>query len=444
MSDSQVIDRSLVAVFDLEGFSRRSNPEQTRLVTRFVEVLEEQLEALGSFAPNAFSTGDGAIVSLGRECTIDKSVVGAFLDFVISFISLLLKEDVVIRSAVHYSEGDSIIPLGDSHFIKGEYIQIGDTINLATRILTFCEPRELMVSHDFYTLLRRLGLEDKYKFHENEQYITKHHTPLRTFTYNPPEPDREHFYCPDSAWHAYKRYSYFPPVETETLQYFIDNGLGTELETVISNAYDSWRFLSDTRSFLSWNTVLGVLCQLEYDPDDTVYVLSRNDIKGFWDQTKGELYVQHLAARTNEKCPYINQKRVMVYNSSRFGDSKKTAPPGDVFYSLEALHKKDSLFFFSSELLKVKYPKLAELRFGFTLSKSHRYAVIPIPAPDGIEAQQFWPDRIRQLLAQYEDYDESYGPMKAIITANPTYISELVGQMEKLLRDTDTLPARSE
>lgn len=442
MSDSQIIDRSLVVVFDLEGFSRRSNPEQTRLVKRFVEILDEQLEALASFAPDAFSTGDGAIVSLGRGCTIDKSVVRSFLDFVITFMSLLLKEGVVIRSAVHYSERDSVIPVGDSKFIRGEYIQIGDTINISTRILTFCEPRELMVSQSFHRLLQDVDLEGLHKFHENQEFVTKHHTPLRTYTYDPPEVDRNYFYCPDSPWHAYKRYSYFPPVETQILQYFMDNGLGTELETVISNAYDSWRFLSDTRSFLSWNTVLGVLCQLEYDPADTVYVLSRNDIKGFWEQKQKERYLKYLKTRTNDKCPYINQTRVIVYDSSRFGDSEEIAPPGDVYYSLEDLHKTDSLFFFPSDLLEVKYPKLAALLFGFTLSRSHRYAVIPIPAPEGIQAQQFWPDRIQQLLASYDKYDESYGPMKAIITANPTYISELIGQMEKLLRDVDTHRAK--
>lgn len=442
MSDSNEIDRSLVAIFDLEGFSRRNNPQQALLVKQFVEVLDEELVALAPLSPDVFSTGDGAIVSLGRQCKVVDSTVKPFLEFIITFMSRLLKSGVVIRCAVHYSERDSIISVRDSRFIRGEYIQIGDTINLATRILTFSEPRELMISQSFHKLLHDVDLEDLHKFQKNQEFMTKHQIPLRTYTYDPSEEDRRYFYCPDSPWHVYKRYSYFPPVETETLQYFMDNGLGTELENVISNAYDSWRFLSDTRSFLSWNTVLKVLCQLEYDPDDTVYVLSRNDIKGFWNQTKKDRYLKHLKVRTNDKRPYINQTRVIIYDSSCFGDTNKIAPPGDIFYSIRDLHNTNSLFFFPSDLLELRYPRLAALRFGFTLSKSHRYAVIPIPAPEGIQAQQFWPNRIQQLLAGYKNYDESYGPMKAIITANPTYISELVGQMERLLEDVDNYKAK--
>jgi hypothetical protein len=436
MSDMQEIDRSLVAIFDLEGFSRRNNPQQAHLVENFVKILDEQLESLSFFEPDAFSTGDGAIVAVGRGCKVDKSTVKAFLDFVITFMSRLLKEGIIIRTAVHYSEKDSIIPLTNSRFIKGEYIQIGDTINIATRILTFCEPCELMISHGFYTLLRKYDLEEIHEFHENQEFVTKHQIFLKTYTYKPPKKDKEFFYSPDSALHVFKKYSYFPPVDTKTLQYFMDNGLGMELDIVVSNAYNSWRFLSDTRSFLSWNTVLGVLCQLQYDPLDTVYVLSRNDIEGFWDQNKTEQYLQCLKARTSDKHPYINQTRVMIYNKSV---GKQTIPPGNVYYSLKELHKPESLFHLSSEIFKCKFPMLADLRFGFTLSRNHKYAVIPIPAPEGIEAQQFWPDRIQQLLKPYEKYEESYGPMKAIITANPKYISELVKQMEKLLKDVDVV-----
>lgn len=437
MSENQEIDRSMVAIFDLEGLTRKNNPQQARLVKQFVEVLDEELEVLDQLSPDAFSTGNGAIVSLGRQCKVVKSIAKPFFKFIIKFMSRLLKEDVGVRCAVHYSEWDSIIiPIRDSRFIRGEYIQVGDTINLAKRILTFCEPCELMISKRFYKLLYNSDLEERYKFHENQEFFTKTPNPLRTYTYNPSEEERKYFYCPDSPWHAYKRYSYFPPVETKTLQYFMDNGLGTELEKVISNAYDSWRFLSDTRSFLSWNTVLKVLCQLEYDQDDTVYVLSRNDIKGFWDQTKKDRYLKYLKDRTNDKSQYINQKRIIIYDSSRFGDNNKIAPPGDVFYSLRELHKTNSLFFFPSDMLD-KYPRLAALRFGFTLSKNHRYAVIPIPAPEGIQAQQFRPDRIQQLLSGYKKYEESYGPMKAIITADKNYISELIGQMEELLKNKD-------
>jgi hypothetical protein len=434
MREVQEINRSLVSIFDIEGFSRRSNPQQAALVSSFVDVIEQHLQALSPLHPDVFSTGDGAIVSLGRSCAIDAPSVTGFMTFVIEAMTHLLKEGVIIRTAVHYSERDSIIPLANSPFFKGGYIQIGDTINHATRILGFCEPRELMISDATYQLLQRVSL-DVGSYHRNDPFFTKHGELLRTFTYSPDEAGSKYFYHPDSPWHPYKKYSYFPPVKSDTLEYFANNGLGRELQLVISHAYDAWRLLSDTMSFLSNNNVMQVLCQLQYDPTDKLYVLSRNDIRGFWEQVRIDTYIQRMKARTTARNPYVNQVRIMVFDKER--DDASLMPNTKMFEALESLHATNSFFRYPSDMLRSKYSRLEELRFGFTVSTKHQYAIVPIPAPDPIAADELRGGRLGAMLSKYTEYNPSDGPMKAIITADKSLVSWLIREFEELTHDQD-------
>jgi len=96
MQPIELIDRSLVAIFDIEGFSKQNPEHQAELVNAFIDFLNSHLANLSDLNPDAFSTGDGAIVSLGRSCTVNKSVVKRFIDFVIEFTSTLLCQGLII------------------------------------------------------------------------------------------------------------------------------------------------------------------------------------------------------------------------------------------------------------------------------------------------------------------------------------------------------------
>lgn len=434
MRQIQEIDRSLVAVFDIEGFSRTSNPKQAALVSAFVDIIEQELEPIANLKPDVFSTGDGAIVAVGRNCRIESSSATGFLAFILAAMIRLLKEQIIVRAALHYSERDSIIPLTGSRYFGGGYIQIGDTINHATRVLSFCDPRELMISDATHQLLQRLNINVQ-AFFCNEPFTTKHGEIVRTYTYDTTGAEAALFYHPNSPWHPYKKYSYFPPVKNEILGVFTQHGLGRELQLVISHAYDSWRLLSDTKSFLSSNNVMQVLSQLQYDPSDRVYVLSRNDIRGFWEQIRIDTYIQRMRSRTTADNPYINQVRVMVFDSEK--DDYILMPHEKMFTALKNLHRSNTFFGYPSDMLKSTYDALEQLRFGFTLSTKHRYAVIPIPAPEPIAPEELEPKRIGAMLSRYSEYNPSDGPMKAIITADEDLVSWLIQQFEGLLRDQD-------
>lgn len=433
LSEMEEIDRSLVVIFDIEGFSKENPIEQANLVNMFIDYLIKKLYDIRDIKPDVFSTGDGAIVSVGRNINLGRSETKLFMDFVLDFTLNMLKQELSIRTAVNYSDKDNVILIDDSEVIDGKYIQIGDTINNAARVITFCEPREIMIHESVYLHLRNFALENMHPFFENDPIITKHNLTLKTYTYDPPEGERDFIYSPHSPSHRYKKYNYFPSVKGETLKYFMDQGLEFELRNVIEKAFSSMRDLNDSMKFVSWNNVLEVLMQLKYDETDTVYVLSRNDREsGFWTQTQRSKYINYLNKNANN-FGYINQTRVMVYNDD-LDQNYLPMPFDDISHDLKKLHNTNTYFSIPSSGL-MKYEKLKELIFGFTLSKKHKFAIIPIPAPEALGINTPELDNIGVTLKFYQNYTVTDGPLRAIITSDKKYVAELIEEMETLLKD---------
>jgi len=431
MNDFAQIDRSLVAIFDIEEFSERTPGGMARLVRRFLELLSEHVGALSNLCPDSFSTGDGAIVSIGRGCHIGADSTGQFLRFVIALSSDLCQSGVVVRTAVNYSEGDRIV-LGTTNALEGQYIQVGDAINVAARIVTFCEPREIAVSAAVHRLLRNHDLEGNFPLHHNEPFVTKHGLKLDTYTYVPPADLEDVLYSPTAPLHAYKRFASFPPLKPQTLDHFLRGGLDAELRKVVSNAYDAMSYINETKTFLSASEVIQVLTRPNYDPQDVVYVVSRNDRStGFWTQKRRKQYIGFLTGNARQHGGNINQTRVLVYDQERSSD--ELMPEGDIYHDLEKLHAPKTLFNFPVSLL-FPYERISELIFGFTLSTKHRYVILPVPGAD-IDVKRLRPADFGDLLQLYRDYDAADGPMKAIITADEGYVGSLTAEFENLLKD---------
>ena len=279
-----------------------------------------------------------------------------------------------------------------------------------------------------------MGLDDTYSFFENEPITTKHNKALKTFTYDPSKDESKYLYSPHCSSHDYKKFSYFPPIKTSTLDYFKQHGLDFELKNVISYAFESMRELNATMKFISWHSVLDVLTQLRYDPRDTVYVLSRNDrTVGFWTQPRMNQYLTYLRGHANQHGGYTNQTRVMVYDDSKCHDLMRE-DEHNLTIELGELHKTNTFFSLPSSCL-LRYEKLNELIFGFTLSKRHKYAIIPIPATEAFGIHPPRLDNVGETLRLYEHYDVEHGPLRAIVTASSKFIDELTNEMESLLRD---------
>jgi hypothetical protein len=437
MSQFNVIDRSLVGIFDIEGFSQGTQQEQANLVTKFFAVLSNYLEKHNKMKPDSVSTGDGSIVSVGRQCSITLEETKSFLQFAIDFTKEMCQSGINIRAALNYSERERIVS-GFEHALKGQSFQVGNAKNMASRIISFCEPRELMISQSVYELLRDYDLEKQFHFNKNDVLETKHGVLLHTFTYVPSY-DENILYSPKSPLHKYKRFSSFPPIKAETLDYFVSSGLEAELHTIISKAYDTIGCINNTKTFISTSEVIDILTRPYYDPEDKVYVVSRSDRKThFWTQKNRNQYLTFLTNNANRNGGYINQERIMVFEDLY---DNTHAPEEDINYSIEALHAPETYFTFPEYHLK-PYEKISELIFGVTISTKYKYAIISIPSHNS-KPKYLKPENFGDLLSRYRDYEIADGPMKAIITADKKYVENLIEEFEKMKKNPNCKCAQS-
>ncbi len=138
------IQHSLISIFDIEQYSKRTPENQKEAVIKFVEYIEKELRKKNMDA-KLFSTGDGAIVSIHKDTLFDSQEVRTFVKFVIDTVLVMKKKELVLRASANYSLGDSFVKLSNDSNFDAEYIQTGDSINIASRIINFCESREIMI-----------------------------------------------------------------------------------------------------------------------------------------------------------------------------------------------------------------------------------------------------------------------------------------------------------
>ncbi len=425
-------ERALLAIFDIEVTGERTPERQADLVAGFLSSLSSHIEGLGELHPDRFLTGNGAIVQIGRTCAVDAINTRRFLHFAVAFTAELCRKGICIRTALNYSEGDRLAWAVEKGF-EGQYVQVGDTINVAARTLAFCEPCEIMITADVQRLLGHYSLDKEFPLQHNEPLITKQGLRLDTYTYDPSDRDADAVYSPRAPSHPYKRFTTFPRIHEETLRYFLANGLESELRKVVSNAYDAISQINESRTFLSSSEVLHVLTRTNYDPDDTVLVISRNDRPtGFWTQRRKRQYIAFLAGHAAQNNGHINQKRIWVFDDST---EEELMPKGSIFNELAPLHAPKTLYSFPASLLR-NYDHLSQLIFGVTLSAKHGYAIIPAPSADALNAGRLRTEHIGELLWQHREYDDTDGPMKAIITSDSAFVATLVAEFQRLLIDT--------
>ena len=427
------IQRALVAIFDIEDYSKKNPKEQAKMVETFGRKLEEQLSELEKCKPDVFSTGDGAIVTIGFDCDLDEDNVEKFIDFTINFNNLMIKNGLSIRTAINYAERDNAVIIKDSKYFYGHYIQTGDTINVAARIIIYCEPGEILLNKTVYKYLKLLDLDKKYQFYENKPIITKHNLILYTYSYIPK--DDELIYNPEkSPQHGFKQYLYIPPIKTNIFNFFHKQGLNNELEKVISKSFESLKSINETQSFLSRRDIIDVLMQLEYDPDDTIYVISRNDREiGFWTQPRKEKYLKYIKSNKKHNNDVLNQVRVMVYDES---GCQKIPEKDDIFFDLLEIHNDNTFYRLPASRLP-RYENIKNLLFGATISKNHKFAIISIPEPETFGYDYPKLKEIGKLFQNnysYKYYNLADGPMKAIITHNKDYIKTLIKEIESMIK----------
>ncbi len=203
--------------------------------------------------------------------------------------------------------------------------------------------------------------------------------------------------------------------------------------------------LARSGTVLAPRSVIDTLVGLDYDPDDRVYVVWRTDGRSdFWTQPRKERYLAYLERNIEHSGRSLNQQRVMVYDDRMKGpnpraESWNVVGPEHIFHALRRLHDSGSLVA-TPALTLARYPLVEQLRFGYTVSERHGYAVVPVPFVEDLEPAVLFPDRIGAYLAGHRDYDVRDGPMRAVITAAPGFVADLLRQTTNLISDPAVEP----
>jgi hypothetical protein len=170
---------------------------------------------------------------------------------------------------------------------------------------------------------------------------------------------------------------------------FLRAGAGALVDETVSWIRDTVA-LARGGTVLAPNSVIETLVRLDYDPDDSVYVVWRAEGRtNFWTQQRKGVYLDYLKRNVEAQGGTLNQRRVMVYDDRLTlpdvpAEDWNVMPADHIFHALRDLHPEGTFLATPASTLS-RYPLVASLRFGFTLSTRHGYVVIPVPFAEDLE-----------------------------------------------------------
>jgi len=308
-------------------------------------------------------------------------------------------------------------------------MQVGDGINLAERVLQFAEPNEIVYTEQYWKCLDVAGLMKPLSYYAHRSVFVKHMREMKLYSYRPNADEADYVYAPaDPKEQHFKRYAYFPPLQTETSNRFRRLGLRDELETLCSYAYDSVAAVNSQSAFISWAEVYDILIRMQSRPGTRSLVLSRADQRfSFWSTEGGRAYLGHLRVLRSKG---FDQKQIFIYDPliTREVANQEIV---DEFHGLQencSLLKKIHKAYVGKNIL-------SNYIFGVTVFPDLKCAVAPIPTPrsyhDYVETLSF--TDVHKVALNYRDFDFANTSFKAFVLADPDRVDELVVGFDELL-----------
>lgn len=412
--------RAYIVIIDIVGFSDRNSDEQAECVSEFLSGLKKSLKILDGFDFSIYSIGDGVIVSINekdykREIIAEKPI-------------LLAKEvmknrgNIELRISINYSDVERMVPVGGIG-LDTSSIQIGNGINIAERIIRFCEQNEIIVSRRYYDLLLEFGYSREYKFFPCGRVFVKHMKDVEIFSYTPKEDEFMIYKLPSET---FKKYAYFPPIKGEVFRIFEKIGLENDLHNLSDISYKTIAAINKKKNYISLDPILEVLMKIHTEEEDNVYVISRSDLeKDFWDQQEEEIndYLNYM--ENNSKKYDVKYHRVFIEREDTplIDDLKKIHSRG----TIQRIDKKS-----------IRNYKLLKYRFGITIYPKLLCAISPIPLP------KYYRNYIKlithsanpeDIFDRAADIDFSEPIFKAFVIADKDEVSDLVDEFKSLLQE---------
>ena len=156
-----------VVFIDVVGYSRKTVAEQLVIKRECNELVTDALGPVADWDRVILDTGDGAAVTF----------LGAPENAL--FMALRARDSaglLAIRAGVNLG------PIRLVHDLNGQVNVVGDGINVAQRVMSFCEPGQLLVSRSFYEVACRLTTDYVNLFTLQGEHRDKHDRAHEVYT----------------------------------------------------------------------------------------------------------------------------------------------------------------------------------------------------------------------------------------------------------------------
>jgi class 3 adenylate cyclase len=156
-----------VLFIDIVGYSRKTVAEQMVMKRECNELIADALGSIADWDRVILDTGDGAAVTF----------LGAPEN---ALFTALRARDAAGLLAIRL--GVNLGPVRLVHDLNGQENVIGDGINVAQRVMSFCQPGQLLVSRSFYEVACRLATDYVNLFALQGEHLDKHERAHEVYT----------------------------------------------------------------------------------------------------------------------------------------------------------------------------------------------------------------------------------------------------------------------
>jgi class 3 adenylate cyclase len=168
---------------DIVGYSRRTVAEQLVMKRACNDLIAEALGSTEDSDRVILDTGDGAAVTF----------LGA--PEIALFVALRTRDSAM---QLPVRMGVNLGPVRLVHDLNGQINVVGDGINVAQRVMSFCEPGQVLVSRSFYEVVCRLATDYVNLFVPHGEHLDKHDRKHEVYTVV--EDARERLKMAEAEW----------------------------------------------------------------------------------------------------------------------------------------------------------------------------------------------------------------------------------------------------